>query len=69
MESEKQGDIKMMLETIRFIAAYAIGKPVQRSITAQMDVQQFIDAFAPQREETIDGEFRAEEEDNDFERG
>lgn len=58
----------MQLETLRFIASYAIGKPVQRSVTAQMDVEQFIRAFSPpkeeEEEESIDGEYGVEPGDS-----
>lgn len=52
-------DAKMVLEVARFIAAYAIGKPVQRSITATIEKDQFIALFTngaagPDEEDAVD---------------
>lgn len=41
----KNDEWKGMLEVIRFVASYAIGKPVQRSIKAEMNMDDFINLF------------------------
>ncbi len=40
-----QGEWKGLLEIARFVAAYAIGKPVQRSIKATIEPEDFIALF------------------------
>lgn len=64
----QEDDWKGMLEVLRFVAAYAIGKPVQRNLNATIDVEKIRDLFMPQgvedvyeAEEIEDGTFKQEE--------
>lgn len=53
-----EGDSKVMLGVLHFIMAYAVGKPVQRSLSATMDVgfiQKLFFGEEPQEEEYVDG--------------
>jgi hypothetical protein len=56
----KDADVKMQLEFIRFVTSYAIGKPIQRSIKAQIDPEEFKRMFQPdsaeEDDDVIDGE-------------
>ena len=45
---------KVLLEYIRFIAAYAIGKPITRAIGAQVSTEDFLNWFKPRDEDDED---------------
>lgn len=50
-------DWKGMYTVLNFVVSYAIGKPVQRSLTAQIDPEKLKELFAPQEdadEEVVD---------------
>ena len=57
--AKAENDAKTLLEVVRLKLAYLIGKPVQRSITASIDPDEFRAYFAPQdqeeEQEVIDG--------------
>ena len=51
-------DWKGVLEVARFVAAYAIGKPVQRSIKATIEPEEFAKLFRESGEiESEEGEY------------
>lgn len=55
----KNNDWKGMMAVVQFVAYYSVGKPVQRSVTANISREDFIDLFRPptqQEEEEDDGE-------------
>lgn len=52
--AEDEGDAKALLEILKFIAAYAIGKPVTRSISAQFGKDDLLDLFGRRSEESDD---------------
>lgn len=56
---------KVLLEYIRFIAAYAIGKPITRAIGAQVSTEDFLNWFKPR--ESDDDHADIELEANDVE--
>jgi hypothetical protein len=47
----KKEDWKGMYSVIQLILSYSIGKPVQRSVTAQLDPEDIKRMFAPNEEE------------------
>ena len=54
--AKEERDAKTLLEVVRLKLAYLIGKPVQRSITASIDPDEFRALFTPEEEqEVIDG--------------
>jgi hypothetical protein len=52
--AEKNGEAKTILEIARLVLAYAIGKPVQRSIKAMIEPEEFAALFMSGGEEEND---------------